>query len=204
MPRPCQSEDFLSPLSLHGLPPLHPTLESGYEEGTVSITQIKWLLATLCWACPPFVDVVVSCSFFFFLFYLSPSPALSSLSPSLALLALPCSFSSCQFVSGHPGGTAEPTHIHTHTLRNTYTDPTYSRDLGNNWFCVCVCVCLWVYIFFSGVLLVGRLLQCWKAAHSNFSFSVWLSLFVLLVTGIKLWLRKKRRLLAAKSEGFCG
>ena len=35
----------------------------GMKRGTVSITKIKWLLATLCWACPPFVYVVVSCSF---------------------------------------------------------------------------------------------------------------------------------------------
>lgn len=51
-------------------------LESGYEEGTVSITKIKWLLATLCWVCPPFVYVVVSCSFL----------SLLSLSLSCALL----------------------------------------------------------------------------------------------------------------------
>lgn len=80
VPRPCQIEDFLS-LSMVYPPPQ----ESGYEEGTVSITQIKWLLATLCWACPPFVDVVVSCSFFF------PSISLPLLLSPLCLHLSPCS-----------------------------------------------------------------------------------------------------------------
>lgn len=61
-----------------------PPPESGYEEGTVSITKIKWLLATLCWACPPFVYVVVSCSF---LFLLSLSLSCSLLFVSISRLA---------------------------------------------------------------------------------------------------------------------
>lgn len=152
MSRPCQNEDKYISFSYPPSP-----LESWVGEGTVSIT---WISDCSLHFAEPALPLWMLCLVLF-------SPPLSL---SLSLLTLPCcsqSFSSCQFDSGHPGGTAEPTHTHTHTYKCAIWE-----FCNNNIFVVYI-----VVYFFSRLLLVGRLL-CTEKQHFIIFFSVRVFAFI--------------------------
>lgn len=183
MPCPCQSEGFLR-LGSHPPPP--PTLlekrtwrgDCQHHTDAVTVGHTFLSLPSFCGCCLVFSS-----------FYLSPSPAFSSLSPSLVLLTLPCSqsFSNCQFVCGHPGGTAGPTHIHRRVPEKCIHRPSaYSRDFANNRFS-------FSYFF----LHVERLIAVLKSCSQYFFL-----LLNFLSPAWKCSLGEKRRSLSAKLSAF--
>lgn len=139
MPRLCQCEDFPSLSSVY--PPGKWVWRGDCQHHTDKVTVGHTLLSlpSLCGCC---------CVLFLF----SPSISLPLLLSPLCLHLSPCllylvakAFQAASSSLGILEAQQSP-HTYTHILlRNTYTGPTYSRDLGNNRFFFC----LWVYFFWS-------------------------------------------------------